>query len=125
MVPVYTTVSPRLSSFSYTHLFDIYYCTTLNDGTELNWARNSATAGTMGTGKVLSSFRVSLWGNGVEGASYNLSLIHILPAHDHKGIVHQVGQGIEPSSQNYDDESPVIADQPSFITCLLYTSRCV
>ena len=52
--------------------FDIYYCTTLNDGTELNWARNSATAGTMGTGKVLSSFRVSLWGKGVEGASYNM-----------------------------------------------------
>ena len=52
--------------------FDIYYCTTLNDGTELNWARNSATAGTMGTGKVLSGFRVSLWGKGVEGAAYNM-----------------------------------------------------
>ena len=52
--------------------FDIYYCTTLNDGTELNWARNSATAGTMGTGKVLNGFRVSLWGKGVEGASYNM-----------------------------------------------------
>ena len=52
--------------------FDIYYCTTLNDGTELNWARNSATAGTMGTGKVLKGFRVSLWGKGVEGAAYNM-----------------------------------------------------
>jgi len=52
--------------------FDIYYCTTLNDGTELGWARNSGTAGTMGTGKVLKGFRVSLWGKDVEGASYNM-----------------------------------------------------
>ena len=47
--------------------FDIYYCTTLNDGTELNWARNSSTAGTMGTGKYLTGLRISLW-----GASYNM-----------------------------------------------------
>lgn len=52
--------------------FDIYYCTTLNDGTELNWARNGGTAGTMGTGKYLTSFRTSLWGKSTEGASYNM-----------------------------------------------------
>ena len=52
--------------------FDIYYCTTLNDGTELNWARNSSTAGTMGTGKYLTGLRISLWGKATEGASYNM-----------------------------------------------------
>ena len=52
--------------------FDVYYQTTLTDGTELNWARNGQTAGTMGTGKVMQSFRVSLWGKNGEAASYNM-----------------------------------------------------
>lgn len=54
------------------NMFDVYYCTTLNDGTELDWAKNGATAGTMGTGKALKSFRTSLWGKTVEGASYKM-----------------------------------------------------
>lgn len=52
--------------------FDVYYNSTLNDGTELDWARDGQTAGTMGTGKVMESLRISLWGKTVEGASYKM-----------------------------------------------------
>lgn len=52
--------------------FDVYYSSTLNDGTELDWARDGQTAGTMGTGKVMESLRISLWGKAVEGAAYKL-----------------------------------------------------
>lgn len=52
--------------------FDVYYNSSLTDGTELNWARNGQTAGTMGVGKAMKSFRVSLWGKNVDGASYNM-----------------------------------------------------
>lgn len=52
--------------------FDVYYNSTLNDGTELDWARDGQTAGTMGTGKVMQGLRISLWGKTVEGASYKM-----------------------------------------------------
>lgn len=50
--------------------FDVNYTGVLNDGTELDWAKNGETLGTMGTGKYLTSIRISLWQKGTEGAVY-------------------------------------------------------
>lgn len=52
------------------NMFDVNYSSVLSDGTELDWAKNGQTSGTMGTGKALKSFRVSLWGKNVEGEQY-------------------------------------------------------
>lgn len=53
--------------------FDIYYTTTLSDGTQLSWSRNGGTNGTMATGKIVTGLRLSMWGKNVAGASYDLS----------------------------------------------------
>lgn len=44
------------------NMFAIYYSTTLNDGTKLEWTADGGTAGTMGIGKYITSFQLSLWG---------------------------------------------------------------
>lgn len=43
--------------------YDIYYTTKLSDGTETDWAKNSASAGTMGQGKHLTGFRMAFFRN--------------------------------------------------------------
>ena len=53
--------------------FDIYYTSTLNDGTQCSWSKNGASNGTMNTGKFITSLRLSMWGKNVAGASYDLS----------------------------------------------------
>lgn len=52
--------------------FDVYYCSNLSDGSQLDWTNNGGTSGAMAVGKYITSFRVSLWGKGTEGAVYKL-----------------------------------------------------
>lgn len=44
--------------------FDLYYTSILSDGTETGWASNGQTSGTMGQGKLIYGFRLSLYGKG-------------------------------------------------------------
>ena len=53
--------------------YDIYYTTTLNDGTQTGWARNGHTAGTMNTGKTLSGYRLSFFERAGEAPSLNMN----------------------------------------------------
>ncbi len=41
--------------------FDIYYTTQLEDGTTTDWAKNGATAGTMGTGHYITGLRMAFF----------------------------------------------------------------
>lgn len=66
------------------NLFDVYYCSNLSDGTQLDWARNGDSSGAMAVGKYIDSFRVSLWGKGTEGAVYVLD--HPLDSAEPEGI---------------------------------------
>lgn len=43
-----------------TNEYDIYYRATLSDGTELDWAKNGQTSGSMGNGKWMIAFRMML-----------------------------------------------------------------
>lgn len=43
-----------------TNEYDIYYRATLSDGTELDWAKNGQTSGTMGVGKWMIAFKMML-----------------------------------------------------------------
>lgn len=52
--------------------YDLYYTTSLNDGTETDWARNGATAGTMNQGKALTGFRMSYFSKG-DSFPYNMA----------------------------------------------------
>lgn len=44
--------------------FNLYYTTSVTDSGELEWSYNGRTAGTMGTGKLLTGFRMALWAVG-------------------------------------------------------------
>ena len=53
--------------------FDIYYTTSLSDGSETGWAKNSATAGTMNDGKRLTGFRMAFFRRSGDTPSLNMS----------------------------------------------------
>ena len=53
--------------------YDIYYTTTLNDGTQTGWAGNGHSAGTMNTGKTLSGFRLAFFERAGGVPSLNMS----------------------------------------------------
>lgn len=46
--------------------FDLYYTTSLTDGKETSWAKNSATAGTMNQGLALTGFRMAFFAKGTD-----------------------------------------------------------
>lgn len=53
--------------------FDIYYASTLSDGTQCGWSRNGGTNGAMASGRIITGLRLSMWGKSTGGASYNMS----------------------------------------------------
>ncbi|MEY8339210.1 L,D-transpeptidase family protein [Lachnospiraceae bacterium 62-35] len=65
--------------------FSIHYSTVLSDGTELDWASDGETAGTMGIGKHIKSLRISLWGR--EGEPWPNPSEHPLDAAAYDGVV--------------------------------------
>lgn len=50
--------------------FDVYYTSTLNDGTQCDWSKNGGTNGSMATGRYITGFRYSLWGANDPNANY-------------------------------------------------------
>ncbi|MDO4266851.1 MAG: L,D-transpeptidase family protein [Eubacteriales bacterium] len=44
--------------------YDIYYCATLNDGTQTGWAKNGQTAGAMNQGLYMTGFRLAWYPKG-------------------------------------------------------------
>lgn len=70
-VPI-EAVQIRLTGVFHDH-FDIYYSSTLSDGMTCGWSRNGGTNGTMAAGKYITGLRLSMWGKGVEGASYDMN----------------------------------------------------
>lgn len=46
--------------------FDLYYTTTLSDGTQTGWAKNGQTAGTMGQGLYITGYRLAFFRKGTE-----------------------------------------------------------
>lgn len=63
--------------------YDIYYMTTLSDGTQTGWAKNGQTAGTMGRGLHLTGFRLAFF---VKGTAGNLNTSNPLAAATADGI---------------------------------------
>lgn len=53
--------------------FDIYYSSTLSDGTACGWSKAGGTNGAMASGRHITGLRLSMWGKGTEGANYNMS----------------------------------------------------
>lgn len=53
--------------------FDIYYTTSLSDGTNTGWAKNSDTAGTMNEGKRLTGFKMAFFKRSGEAPSLDMS----------------------------------------------------
>lgn len=62
--------------------FDVYYSSTLSNGTECDWAKNGATSGAMASDKHITAIRLSMWGKAVEGASYKMDSPLDAPAPD-------------------------------------------
>ena len=63
--------------------YDIYYMTTLSDGTQTGWAKNGQTAGTMGRGLHLTGYRLAFF---VKGTAGNLNTSNPLAAATADGI---------------------------------------
>ncbi len=53
--------------------FDIYYMTTLSDGTQTGWAKNGQTAGTMGQGLHMTGYRLAFFRKGTDVSHLNTS----------------------------------------------------
>ena len=52
--------------------YDVYYTTTLNDGTQCGWSTRGGTNGAMAAGKYITGFRYSLWGKNDPNAPYDM-----------------------------------------------------
>ena len=52
--------------------YDVYYTTTLNDGTQCGWSTKGGTNGAMAVGKYITGFRYSLWGKNDPNAPYDM-----------------------------------------------------
>ena len=70
--------------------FTLYYSAVLNDGTELDWTNDGGTAGTMGQGKYIKSFRLALWGR--EGEPWPYPTEHALESAAPDGVI--TGDGV-------------------------------
>lgn len=53
--------------------FDVYYTSTLSDGTQCGWSKAGGTNGAMASGRHITGLRLSMWGKGTGDASYNMS----------------------------------------------------
>lgn len=69
--------------------YDIYYMTTLSDGTQTGWVKNGQTAGTMGKGLYLTGYRLAFF---VKGTASSLNTSNTLAAPAADGI--QVVDGV-------------------------------